>query len=187
MLGVVFTEFIECVETGFGMSVADKVQSACPFQTAFTAVGNYDHGNLLVLVTKLHQETGVPIPTLVRGFGHHIFRSFLSSKPLAFAGVRNTPELVQKVQDTIHLEVLSIYPNAELPQFIFPECESNEFHIEYRSSRPFAELAHGILDASIAHYQERLKVTRRDLDGPPGTHALFILSPHEPNDGKIHR
>lgn len=176
MLGVVFTEFVECMETNFGLAVADRVQSGCPFQTAFTAVDNYDHQNLMTLVERLQTETGAPASDLVRSFGKHIFHAFLRSKPDAFEGVTGTPELLVKVQSTIHLEVLSLYPNAELPVFSFPESADNEFRFEYRSSRPFADLAHGILDASIEHYQESWKISRIDLDGPVGTHALFVLS-----------
>jgi hypothetical protein len=176
VLGVVFTEFIESVEIGFGMSVADKVQGACPFHTGFTAVGNYDHANLLTLISKLHQETGKPVPDLVRGFGQHIFLSFLASRPDAFAGVSSTPQLLLKVQESVHLDVRSLYPEAELPQFLFPKSGPNEFRVEYQSSRPFADLAHGILEASVKHYQEDWRVTRQNLDGPPDTHALFVLS-----------
>lgn len=176
MLGIVFTEFIECVEARHGMSVADKVQSGCPFQTGFTAVGNYDHHQLLTMVTRLQEQSGIPVPELVRRFGQHIFHSFLSSRPEAFEDVCSTPQLLRKVQDSIHLEVLSLYPNAELPQFSFPESGPDEFRMEYRSSRPFADLAHGILEASVKYFEERWQITRQDLNGIPGTHALFVLS-----------
>lgn len=175
MLGVVFTEFVECMESEFGMAVADRVQSGCPFHTAFTAVDNYDHNHLLTLVERLQKETGTSSSVLVHHFGRHIFQSFLRSKPGAFEGVHSTPELLRKVQSTIHGDVLSLYPNAELPEFTFPCCPQEEFHFEYRSNRPFADLAHGILEASIAHYRENWNIRRVDLDGPVGTHALFIL------------
>jgi Haem-NO-binding len=176
MLGLVFTEFVECVETGFGLGTADRVQRACPFHTNFTAVDIYDHQQLIVMVTKLHEATGLPIEQLVRGFGHHIFSSFAKNRADAFAGIKCTEQLLRHVENVIHLDVRSIYPDAELPQFRFPESPAGEIHVEYLSSRPFAELAHGMIESSIQYFGEDWQIKRIDLDGPPGTHALFELT-----------
>lgn len=176
MLGVVFTEFIESVERGYGLAVADRVQCVCPAHIGFTAVGNYDHGQLVSMIGKLSEETDVPVANLIRQFGRQIFQSFLNTRPETFQGIRSTPQLLETVENTVHVDVLSIYPNAELPKLSFPPHGENEFRLEYQSSRPFAELAHGILEASIEYFQEHWQVTRHDLDGPVGTHALFVFS-----------
>jgi hypothetical protein len=178
MKGVVFTEFLELVETGFGMQVADNVVTkGCPFQTGFTSVGTYDHKDLIAMVGQLSEETGAPAKDLVHTFGKHLFHKFLIGNQDFFASVSTTYELLFNVEHVIHVEVLKLTPDAELPTFRFPPAEEGCFNLEYESKRPFADLAGGLIEACIEHFGESLDVKRTDLQGAPGTHALFHLSP----------
>ncbi len=178
MKGVVFTEFMELVESGFGMQIADNVLTkGCPFHSGFTSVGTYDHQDLLGMVAQLGNETGMPSNQLVHAFGKHLFRKFYEGYPAAFAGVESTFELLHSVENVIHVEVLKLTPDAELPNFRFPPADEGCFKIEYQSIRPFADLAGGLIEASIDHFGESLDVSRTDLEGPPGTHALFHVRP----------
>ena len=178
MKGVVFTEFLELVESKFGMEVADRVQTkGFPQDTGFTSVGTYDHQILISLVVELSQETGIPVRDLVLVFGKHLFHSFGRNFPETLEGVTNTFELLRKVEGVIHGEVQKLYPDAELPSFRFPPSPDGHFQMEYISARPFADLAEGLIVASIEHFGDDLKFERTDLDGAPGTHALFYLCP----------
>jgi hypothetical protein len=182
MKGVVFTEFLELVEDRFGMSVADcVVTKGCPFQHGFTSVGTYDYRELLSMVGQLSAETGTPTPDLVRVFGKHLFQTFLNSYPEAFLGVESTEGLLRRVENVIHIEVRKLYPDAELPSFKFPSMAGHGFAIEYRSTRPFADLAEGLIEASIEHFGEPLRAVRIDMDGEPGTHCLFRLQHAKPS------
>jgi hypothetical protein len=181
MKGVVFTEFLELVEGRFGIAVADRViTKGCPFQHGFTSVGTYDYRELLSMVGQLSAETGAPAPVLVKAFGKHLFRTFLNSYPEAFSSVESTEQLMRRVEDVIHIEVRKLYPDAELPTFSFPSLDHQDFVIEYQSNRPFADLAEGLLEASIEHFGEPLLVVRTDMNGAPGTHCLFRLQHAEP-------
>lgn len=178
MKGIVFTEFLELVEKGFGFDMADKIQTeGCPSQTAFTSVGSYDHRDLLAMVGVLSQESNMAAPELVTLFGKHLFQRFRDMYPHAFEGIHRTFDLLERVEDAIHVEVLKLTPNAELPSFHFHPATPGEMRMEYLSQRPFADLAHGLIAASIEHFGEDLIVRRENLEGPPGTHALFHLIP----------
>jgi hypothetical protein len=181
MKGVVFTEFMDLVETGFGMEVADGVLTkGCPFSHGFTSVGTYDHHVLLNMVSQLSNDTGIATADLVHAFGRHLFKAFLRSYPESFVKVSSTFELLSNVEKVIHVEVRKLYSDAELPSFKFLEAEPGCFNLEYISSRPFALLAEGLIEASIEHFDEPLNLERIDLDGAPGTHALFRLTPSSP-------
>lgn len=178
MKGIVFTEFQELVESTYGLEVADKVVSkGCPFQQGFTSVGTYDHHILLEMVGQLSAESRASVQELVHAFGKHLFQSFLRAYPAFFKDVGGTCELLNNVETVIHREVRKLYPDAELPHFYFYEAEPDCFKMEYRSTRPFAVLAGGLIEASIEHFGEALAVERLDLEGAPGTHALFYLTP----------
>ncbi len=74
MKGIVFTEFLEMVEQKFGISLADKIvqQPNIDFDS-YTAVGSYPHGQMVNLVINLSKETGIPVPDLLKTYGHHLF------------------------------------------------------------------------------------------------------------------
>ncbi len=180
MKGVVFTEFLELVEKAHGLQVTDQVIAKdCPFHSSFTAVGTYDHRDLVSMIVELSGETGTAVKDLVHAFGKHLFHTFLGSYPEAFRGIDNTFDLLTSVERVIHVEVLKLTPDAELPRFEFPEAEPGTFNIEYSSTRPFADLAGGLIEACIEHFGESLTVQRTDLAGEPNTHALFHLLPCE--------
>ncbi|MEM7313613.1 MAG: heme NO-binding domain-containing protein, partial [Planctomycetota bacterium] len=67
MKGMVFTEFQEMVEDEFGFDVYDEIVEASdlPSGAAYTAVGTYDHTEMLSLVTNLSKKLKAPIPALV--------------------------------------------------------------------------------------------------------------------------
>lgn len=179
MKGMIFTEFLELVETGYGMEVADQVITrGCPFHSGgFTSVGSYDHRDLIAMVGELSKVANTPANVLVYQFGKHMFGKFLEQHPDAFERVSSTFELLLSVEDVIHVEVKKINPEAELPSFSFPATDEGCLDIVYQSTRPLADLAHGLIAASIEHFQESLQVERVDLDGAPNTHAKFSLRP----------
>jgi hypothetical protein len=47
----------------------------------------------------------------------------------------------------------------------------------YRSQRPFADLAQGLIEGCVEHFGEPIDVQRENLDGLPGeTRVRFLLT-----------
>lgn len=178
MKGAVFTEFLDLVEGKFGYPMVDHLlNSRCPFHGGYTSVGTYDYTQLIDLVSELSEAANAPVPDLVRVFGQHLFSRFMTKYPEAFAGVQNTYDLLRKVESAIHVEVRKLTPDAELPSFQFPVRDDGCLELIYQSTRPFADLAEGMIQACIVHYGEAFDLQREDLAGPPGTNARFLLRP----------
>jgi hypothetical protein len=49
--------------------------------------------------------------------------------------------------------------------------------MSYRSSRPLADLAEGLIQGCIEHFDDPVRVVREDLPGAPGTAARFVVIP----------
>ncbi|HEY8380341.1 MAG TPA: heme NO-binding domain-containing protein [Nannocystis sp.] len=177
MKGVVFTEFLELVETAFSPEVADAIiaRADLPSGGAYTAIGTYDHAEILALVAELSKETGAPIPTLVHTFGRHLFGRFLLHYPQFFA-VPTAFEFLERVHGYIHVEVRKLYPDAELPSFEYARPDPDTLVMIYRSHRPFADLAAGLIDAAIEHWGGGITVAREPLDEPGRTAVRFTLT-----------
>jgi len=78
MKGIVFKEFTDMVEASFGEQMIDTIISKCdlPSGAAYTAVGTYDHTELVQLVVALSEETGIAVSDLVQAFGTYLFGRF---------------------------------------------------------------------------------------------------------------
>jgi hypothetical protein len=141
-------------------------------------VATYDHDEILRLVGQLHRATGLPAPDLVRAFGRHLFRRFHVLYPAFFRGTDSAFDFLERVETIIHTEVRKLYPDAELPTFECTRPAPGRLAMLYRSRRPFADLAEGLIRGCIEHFGEAIEVRREDLaPGPDGENrALFELT-----------
>src|ERR1700759_776855 len=107
MKGIVFTEFLEMVESEFGLKVTDDMitKSNVPSAGVYTSVGTYDHKELVAMVVQLSADTNIPVPALVRTFGRYLFGRFAKLFPQFFTGIESAFEFLQNVESYIHPEV----------------------------------------------------------------------------------
>ena len=178
MKGVVFTEFLEMVELEHGLRTVNHIieTAELPHAGAYTSVGTYDHNELIRLATALSRFKRVEAPDLVRSFGAHLFTRFAEQYPQAFAGVSRTFDFLSRVDGYIHVEVRKLYPDAELPVFSHERPTPETMRLHYSSTRPFADLAHGLIQACVDHFQEDIELSREEEEGQRGTQATFVLS-----------
>lgn len=177
MKGIVFTEFLEMVEEGFSETLADELLEGCdlPSGGSYTAVGTYDHAELVQLVQALSAKTGTPVPDLVRAFGRHLFGRFVAMYPHLFAGVHSAFDFLRNIETHIHAEVKKLYPDAELPSFECVERAPGHMEMTYRSPRGFADLAEGLILGCAEHFGESIRIEREALPGNGGQAVRFSL------------
>ena len=178
MKGIVFTEFLEMVEDLFSPEIADRIIETSDLQSGgvYTAVGTYDHNELVQLVTQLSTATGIAVPHLLHTFGKHLFGRFVVSYPQFFGGVGSAFAFLEHVEGYMHVEVRKLYPNADLPRFEYDTSEPRRLMMIYRSTRPFADLAEGLISGCIEHFGEQIDIQREDLSDGQGTCARFSLT-----------
>jgi hypothetical protein len=177
MKGIVFSEFLEMVESEFSPEVADEIIVAAklPSGGMYTSVGTYDHGEMIALVAQLSEKTGTPSADLVQTFGAHLFGRFVELYPTFFEGVRGTFDFLSQIEEHVHAEVRKLYPDAELPTFETSRPDPGTLEMIYRSRRPFADLALGLIRGCAGHYDEDLAIEQLDLSEDGRTHVRFTL------------
>ena len=81
MKGIIFTEFLDLVEKKFGIGMVDKIiaQSELKSAGAYTAVGTYDFGEMLQLMTHLSHNTSLSIDDLLLVYAEHLFHALVKS------------------------------------------------------------------------------------------------------------
>jgi len=176
MKGIVFTEFLEMVEELFGDEMADDILDDADLDSGgvFTAVGTYDYTEMVALVVELNKRTDIPIPDLLKTYGKHLFGRFYTLFPAFFEGVTSSLDFASTIENHIHIEVRKLYPDAELPSFD-TEKDDKQMSMVYRSARPFADFAEGLLTGCIEHFNNDATLSRRDI-ADDNTHTEFVLT-----------
>ncbi len=177
MKGLVFTEFADLVEAKFGLAMLDEIieETAPACGGAWTAVGTYEASELVAMVGALAKRSGAPAPELVRAFGQHLLHRFADHYPEFFAPHRSVFAFLRNVESYIHVEVLKLYPDAQLPRFLYESAAPDRLVMVYRSRHAFADLALGLIEGAVVHFRERIEVLREDLE-PHGHAARFTLT-----------
>ena len=177
MKGIIFTEFMGLVENAFSLEVLDRIveEAEVPSGAVYTAVGPYDHRELVSLVVALSKETGVPVPDLVKTYGQHLLGRFVEHYPQFFEGETSTLDFIEKVEGYIHGEVTKLYPEARTPKLHCERHEPGRMSVTYESCRGLADAAEGLILGTAAHFGEDLALSREDLSEGRGQKVRFGL------------
>ena len=175
MKGVVFTEFLEMVEQKFGMEMVNALieNNDLSSDGVYSAVGTYHHSEMVSLVVDLGKRSGITIPELLKAFGAYLFQTFQTGYPEMFANATNGFEFLQSVDQEIHVEVLKLYPDAELPSFRTELLSEHVLQMDYRSDRAMGALAHGLIEACGEHYDEGYQIDFQPQT-EDGKHVRFV-------------
>ncbi len=176
MKGIVFTEFLEMVESKFGLEVVDSIieNSELPSQGIYTSVGTYDFNEMVSLITNLSSEVKVPADDLIYAFGLYLFSSLGKAHPEVIQSYKSPLGLLYSIEDHIHVHVKKLYPDAQLPTFKILEKTENSISMIYSSSRGLYRLAHGLIEKTFEHFHGSANITY-DLLKDDGTEVKFVV------------
>ena len=177
MKGIVFTEFFEMVEERFGFEMSIQLVEDTELKSGgvYTAVGTYSHHEIVALVVKLSEKTEIEIPKLLNVFGHHLFGVFVKAYHHFFVGVDNCFDFFKNIDNYIHVEVLKLYPDAELPKFIIEEEAENKLVLVYSSARKMSDLAVGLMEGAANYFNETIDI-KKEMISENGENVRFILT-----------
>ncbi|MDG1333244.1 MAG: heme NO-binding domain-containing protein [Crocinitomicaceae bacterium] len=154
MKGIVFTEFMEMVESKFDEDMLEGIIDDAGVSGVYTSIGTYPHTDMIQLVMALSSKSGIEIPELLRVFGGYLFSSFTRLYPHFFEDIDNSFDFLQQVEGFIHVQVKKIYPNAELPRFETKRLNPSELQMIYYSDRRMGALAVGLIQGCMEHFKD---------------------------------
>lgn len=165
MKGIVFVELIRMAESVMGEEAVDDILDKVDLESdgAFSAVGNYPCRELLKIVDAVGAELGAPSAALHRQFGHWMFGRFVDGYPVFFEGKKDGFDMLESIENEVHVEVRKLYPDVELPSFATERLENGRFKMVYSSERPLHHFCHGLIEACLQHFNEdaSLEMTER--------------------------
>ena len=176
MKGIIFTELLDFVESQLGSQGLEEILQAAGTAGTYTAVGNYPHQDAIAIVVAVSERTGIDAAELMRLYGNDLFGRLVVRYPVFFENVTGSIDFLSGIQTHIHDEVKSLYPDTTPPEFAVSN-QGDSIHIQYHSHRPFAMIAHGMIEACIKHFGESLKVETSKAIGAADSQAEFLISP----------
>lgn len=165
MKGIIFTEFLELVENQFGLQVVDEIiEKAQPeSRGSYTTVGNYPHAEMVNMVIALHHSTNIPIKDLLKVFGKYLFNKLATMHPQIIENISDPFDLLQNIEETIHVEVKKLYTDARPPMFETLSRNDKELVIVYQSPRKLGDVAEGLIFGCGEYYNQSLNVVQTPL------------------------
>lgn len=171
MLGMVFTELLEMIESSYSFEVADAVIARAGVSATYTSVGDYPDAELMALVNALSAEVGESVSKLMRIYGRHLFHQFHVRFPTFFESHTDAYGFFTVLESHVHTEVRKLYPLSRPPLIALLRNDDGSAILEYRSERGLADFAHGLIEACLEHYRHPIAGLRVE-DQSGGAHSF---------------
>ena len=175
MKGIIFTEFITIVETQFGLDISQQMFDDAKDSGIYTAVGSYDHRQLIKLIMSLSHITNIPASQLQKTYGRLVFPALLQALPIPNIEDDDTFRFIEKVEQYIHIEVKKLYPDATPPQFIFSNKTQSTMTMDYHSARCMGYVCMGLLEGCAHYFNQSLTITMQPMNAAQ-SHVRFSLT-----------
>jgi hypothetical protein len=167
MKGIIFAEFLELVEGKFGLEMVDTLieESNIASEGVYTSIGTYEFSEMLTLLTNLKKRTGIPVNDLLHVFATHFFKVLLRDYK-EFILMYNDPfSLLASIESHIHVEVMKLYPDAELPTFKIIERSHEKLILNYTSSRAMYSFGLGLMENTLNHFNQKAEIIlKKNID-----------------------
>ncbi len=177
MKGIVFTEFLNLVETKFGLETVDEIITNSQLDSGgvYTAVGTYNFSEMLELLNHLSKKTKLTKDDLLYAFAEHFFMVIKRDYPKLINSYTNPITMLASIENHIHIEVLKLYPDAELPTFNVTNQTNTSLTLIYTSNRALHAFALGLMHQTFKHFNTKANISEDHLT-KDGAKVKFTIS-----------
>lgn len=177
MKGIIFVELIRMAESVMGEEAVDDILEKVNLENdgAFSAVGNYPCRELLQIVDAVGAELGAPVEALHKQFGHWMFGRFVEGYPTFFEGKTDGFDMLESIENAVHVEVRKLYPEVELPTFATEWLAGGQFKMIYASERPLQHFCHGLVEACLLHFKQDVSIEMTERKDGGSFYAEFLM------------
>ncbi|WP_076540558.1 heme NO-binding domain-containing protein [Shewanella sp. UCD-KL21] len=175
MKGIIFSEFLELVETTFGLEVCQEILDENGDEGVYTSAGTYDHKDLVKLIISLSKITSISIEELQTVYGKSVFTNLLGSMPELKINSTSTFQFITQVEEYIHLEVKKLYGDAKPPKFDLISSSEYDMVLDYISARCFSHVCFGLIEGCAEYFNEKIDIQMKPIQAD-GSQVRFTLS-----------
>ncbi len=161
MKGLIFNLLESAVVQAHGEDTWDQLLDRAGLEGAWTSVGSYPHQDLLAVVGAAAALWDWSRDDVIRWFGRAAIPPLAAAYPAFFTSHASTFPFLRTLNDVHHLEVLKVYPDADLPVFAFdPRREDGTLIMRYSSARALCTFGEGLIHGAGDYFGEALTVAQ---------------------------
>lgn len=175
MKGIIYSELLGFLDEKGGPSFTEQVLEGAqlPHGGAFSRVSRYPWEQAVQVVTSASRLSGLDANDLCQEFGRFLFDRFTVLYTEIVNRYPTAEGMLDHVESHIHEEVKVLYPDA-VPPTVRSWKEDDGFVVEYASHRPFAYIAHGLVEGCMKHFGDTRTIEWINPD-PTGKTAYFRI------------
>lgn len=158
MKGIVFNLLEDAVTDAHGADTWDDLLDGAGLDGTYTALGNYDDGELTALVGGISRAQGASADEVVRGFGRVALPALAARYPEFLTPHASVKPFLLTLDRVIHREVAKIYPGAAPPKMWFDDPGEGALVLHYSSERKLCAMAEGMIEGAAAHFGEAVSM-----------------------------
>ncbi len=176
MMGSVFTDLIEMLESRYGIATTQKIIDRANLKNggAFTRVGYYSRTELELLLESLIQEFGGSEKEWLYTLGYYMAQMHSERNPGFYTEVKDFFTFLLRLNELTEARVATLYPNATLPTFAAKLIDKDTIEFLYTSPNRLGDLTTGWVTGNADHYGEKVKIEQNKLSAD-GSRILFII------------
>ncbi|MDQ3728846.1 MAG: heme NO-binding domain-containing protein [Actinomycetota bacterium] len=160
MKGVVFNLLEQVVSEEAGEAAWEQAIAESGVDGVYTSLGTYPHEELQALIMSIAGQLEIEPDEVVLWFGRHALPKLAAHYPQLFEPFDSTLPFLGTLNDIIHPEVRKLYPGADVPVFDYRLVEADRMLMGYRSERGLCFFGQGLIEGTVDHYGENLKVAQ---------------------------
>jgi hypothetical protein len=177
MKGIIFTSFLNFLEAELGLVASERIIAQAKLNSggAYTTVGFYDYKELLQLISISSPALNATPSQISQKFGGYLFRILATASPQHIRGKSSCMELFETINDVIHAEIKSLYPEANPPQIRYDRISPTTATLYYQSHRCLGDVMLGLIEGASKYFCERLQIQRKKSN-KAGNQEVFTIT-----------
>ena len=108
--------------------------------------------NLSLLYQRFQKKKDIPLNDLLEAFGLFLLPKLIEKHDYIIHQYNHPLDLIEGIEQHIHIEVKKLYDDAELPTFNNISRTENKLVIEYTSQKELSHLAIGLIRGTLKHF-----------------------------------
>jgi predicted hydrocarbon binding protein len=175
--GIIFNLLEDFLKENLGEEKFEELIESCSLKTRepFVGPGSYPDEDLLAIVDRAVEVTGMTKAAALRAFGKFCIGKFTLKYPLFFSKHSNAKSFLKTLNALHEIEVKKLYADAKPPEFVMEDPSPDRLVMRYVSERKLCLLAEGLIEGVAEHYRSpiRFRQTQCMLEG--GSSCEFEL------------
>ncbi len=154
MKGFIFTSLLDFAEETFDLQFVDELISSVDLDSGgvYVTFESYPFSELVTLVSAVSEKKDIPLNDLLEAFGLFLLPKLIEKHDYIIHQYNHPLDLIEGIEQHIHIEVKKLYDDAELPTFNNISRTENKLVIEYTSQKELSHLAIGLIRGTLKHF-----------------------------------